>query len=166
MKYIKNNYDKDLLFKAKKGNLEVEFVFPCFTVFTDTGNVASTGVTEISESDYDLLLTGNSMFKSFVTKGIFTESKKDVTPKAADTMKAMQKENENLKKDLLKAQKEAEEATKKAQEAEEATKKAQEAAENVDSKDLKKLKEENKSLKKQLEDLAKQSKVETSTEGF
>lgn len=156
MKYIKNNSDKDLLFKAKKGNLEVDFVFSCFTVFTDTGNVASTGVTEISELDYDLLLTGNRMFKSFVDKGIFTESKKDVTPKAADTMIAMQKENEKLKKDLLRAQKEAEEATKK----------VKEAAENVDSKDLKKLKEENKSLKQQLEALAKQSKVETSTEGF
>lgn len=156
MKYIKNNADKDLLFKAKKGNLEVEFVFPCFTVFTDTGNVASTGVTEISEADYTLLLTENRMFKSFVEKGIFTESKKDVTPKAADTMKAMLKENEKLKKDLLKAQKEAEEAAKK----------AKEASENEGSENLKKLKEENKSLKKQLEALASQSKVETSTEGF
>lgn len=156
MKYIKNNSDKDLLFKTKKGNLEVEFVFPCFTVFTDTGNVASTGVTEISEADYNLLLTGNRMFKSFVEKGIFTESKKDVTPKAADTMKAMQKENEKLKKDLQKAKKEAEEAAKK----------AKEAVENGESEDLEKLKEENKSLKKQLEDLAAQSKTETSTEGF
>ena len=131
-------------------------MFPCFTVFTDTGNVASTGVTEISESDYDLLLTDNRMFKSFVTKGIFTESKKDVTPKAADTMKAMQKENEKLKKDLQKAKKEAEEAVKK----------AKEATENVESEGLEKLKEENKSLKKQLEALAKQSKTEASTEGF
>lgn len=156
MKYIKNNSDKDLLFKAKKGNLEVDFVFPCFTVFTDTGNVASTGVTEISESDYNLLLTSNRMFKSFVDKGIFTESKKDVTSKAADTMKAMQKENEKLKKDLLKAQKEVEEAVNK----------AKEAAGNGESEDLKELKKENESLKKQLEALAAQSKTETSTEGF
>lgn len=156
MKYIKNNSDKDLLFKAKKGNLEVEFVFPCFTVFTDTGNVASTGVTEISESDYNLLLTDNRMFKSFVDKGIFTESKKDVTPKAADTMKAMQKENEKLKKDLQKAKKEVEEAVNK----------AKEAAGNGESEDLKELKKENESLKKQLEALAAQSKTETSTEGF
>lgn len=156
MKYIKNNSDKDLLFKAKKGNLEVEFVFPCFTVFTDTGNVASTGVTEISEEDYNLLLADNRMFKSFVDKGIFTESKKDVTPKAADTMKAMQKENEKLKKDLLKAQKEAEEATKK----------AKETSRNGESENLKKLKEENKSLKELLEALAAQTKVETATEGF
>lgn len=156
MKYIKNNSDKDLLFKVKKGNLEVEFVFPCFTVFTDTGNVASTGVTEISEEDYNLLLADNRMFKSFVEKGIFTESKKDVTPKAADTMKAMQKENEELKKDLLKAQKEAKEATKK----------AKETSRNGESENLKKLKEENKSLKEQLEALAAQTKVETATEGF
>ena len=53
MLYIKNNVKYPLVFKITKNGKEEKIVFDCLRIFQDTGNIATTGVTPISEEDFD-----------------------------------------------------------------------------------------------------------------
>ena len=133
MLYIKNNVKYPLAFKIVKNGKEEKIVFDCLRIFQDTGNIATTGVTPISEEDFDELYK-IKVFKDHIDKGLLVKTKKGGATAVANKMDSLEKENAVLRKQL-------EEKTKEAS--------------NATSEELEKTKEENESLKKQLEALKK-----------
>ena len=153
MLYIKNNVKYPLAFKIVKNGKEEKIVFDCLRIFQDTGNIATTGVTPISEEDFDELYKVK-VFKDHIDKGLLVKTKKAGATAVADKMDSLEKENKVLKEQLAKKTKEASTAT---------------------NDELEKTKEENATLKKQLEALKKEKKKENKdkdkdkvdeTEGF
>lgn len=133
MLYIKNNVKYPLAFKITKNGKEEKIVFDCLRIFQDTGNIATTGVTPISEEDFDELYKVK-VFKDHIDKGLLVKTKKEGATSVANKMDSLEKENEVLRKQL-----------------EEKTKEASTAS----SEELEKIKDENKSLKARLEALKK-----------
>lgn len=153
MLYIKNNVKYPLAFNIVKNGKEEKIVFDCLRIFQDTGNIATTGVTPISEEDFDELYKVK-VFKDHIDKGLLVKTKKAGATAVADKMDSLEKENKVLKEQLAKKTKEASTAT---------------------NDELEKTKEENATLKKQLEALKKEKKKENKdkdkdkvdeTEGF
>lgn len=105
MKYIKNTLDYAVSFKLNQGGKEKKFIFDCFRIYTDTGNVATTGVTPIADEDYELLLKENAPFKKFIESGILVNSKKSEANSVAGKIDDLTKENETLKNELAEAKK-------------------------------------------------------------
>lgn len=138
MLYIKNNVKYPLAFKIMKNGKEEKIVFDCLRIFQDTGNIATTGVTPISEEDFDELYKVK-VFKDHVDKGLLVKTKEQGATTIANKMDSLEKENEVLRKQLEEKTKEASMAT---------------------NEELEKTKEENASLKKQLEALKKEKKKE------
>lgn len=152
MKYIKNTLNYSVKFKTIKDGKEQSFVFDCFRTYSDTGNVATTGITPIMESDYDYLYANVKVFKDFVDTGKLVNSKKAEANSVASKIDDLAKENEVLKQKLAEKTKEAS---------------------TGETEELKKAKSDNKakdleiaSLKKQLEAVKKKGKSEDETEGF
>lgn len=133
MLYIKNNVKYPLVFKITKNGKEEKIVFDCLRIFQDTGNIATTGVTPISEEDFDELYKVK-VFKDHIDKGLLVKTKKEGATSVANKMDSLEKENEVLRKQL-------EEKTKEVA--------------NATSEELEKTKKENASLKGQLEALKK-----------
>lgn len=106
MKYIKNKLDHSICFKVMRNNKEETFSFDCFRTYSDTGNVASTGVTPISESDYEYLYTNLKVFKNFVDTGKLVNTSKAEANSVAGKLADYAKENEALKKELAETKKE------------------------------------------------------------
>lgn len=106
MKYIKNKLDYAVTFKTQKNNREQAFTFDCFRVFTDTGNVATTGVTPIPEADFELLYANCRPFKDFVDSGKLVSTSKAEANSVAGKIDDLSKENEVLRKELAEAKKE------------------------------------------------------------
>lgn len=138
MIYVKNNMKYAVMFKAVKNNREVKFEFDCQRIYKDTGNIATTGVTPISEEDYKLLYETVKPFKNHIDKGYLEKTKTSGATSVANKMTALEKENETLKKQLEEKTKEASTAT---------------------SEENKKLADENASLKAQLEALKKEKET-------
>ena len=138
MLYIKNNVKYPLAFKIVKNGKEEKIVFDCLRIFQDTGNIATTGVTPISEEDFEELYKVK-VFKDHIDKGLLVKTKEQGATTVANKMDSLEKENEVLRKQLEEKTKEASMAT---------------------SEELEKTKEENASLKKQLEALKKEKKKE------
>ena len=134
MLYIKNNLKYAVAFKLSKDGKEKRFEFDCLRIFQDTGNIATTGVTPISEEDFDELYKNNKVFKDHIDKGYIEKTKEQGATTVANKMDSLEKENAVLRKQLEAKTKEASTAT---------------------SEELEKTKEENESLKKQLEALKK-----------
>ena len=132
MKYIKNKLDFSIKFAV--GNKT--FVFDCFRVYSDTGNVATTGVTPVEESVFNDLYANCKQFKAFLDSGKLALTTKDAANEVAGTIDSLQKENEKLKAALEEKKKEAALA---------------------ESEKTKKLEKENATLKEQLEALGKKS---------
>jgi len=107
MKYIKNTLNYAVQFKTIKEGKEQTFVFDCFRTYSDTGNVATTGITPIMENDYDYLYTNVKVFKDFVDTGKLVNSKKSEINSVASKIDDLSKENELLKKKLEEKTKEA-----------------------------------------------------------
>lgn len=105
MKYIKNTLDYAVSFKLNQGGKEKKFVFDCFRIYTDTGNIATTGVTPIADEDYELLLKENAPFKKFIESGILVNSKKSEANSVAGKIDDLTKENETLRNELKEARK-------------------------------------------------------------
>ena len=144
MKYVFNKGRYALSFAIKGKGQEKEVAFDRKRIYLDTGNVATSGITEVEDDIYEILLE-NKRFKKLIESGEFelTEaSKVEATEKVNEEL---EKENEELKKKLKKAEdkKEAEKAMK--------------------AKD-----DEINSLKAQLEALTKKGSADTDsdTEGF
>ena len=138
MKYIKNTLDYAVKFKADGK----EYEFDCFRTYSDTGNVATTGVTPIDEKDWEKL-SKIKVVSDFVKKGLLKETTKDEAQSVASEIDALSKENEVLKAQLEAKTKEAE------------ANGSEELAKAKDEAD--KLTKENESLKAQLEALKKKS---------
>lgn len=147
MKYVFNKGRYALSFTIKVNGQEKKVAFDRKRIYLDTGNVATSGITEVEDNIYEILLE-NKRFKKLIESGEFelTEaSKVEATEKVNEELK---KENEELKKKLEKAEK-----GKDKKETEKAMK----------AKD-----DEINSLKAQLEALTKKGSVDTDsdTEGF
>lgn len=147
MKYVFNKGRYALSFAIKVKGQEKKVAFDRKRIYLDTGNVATSGITEVEDDIYEILLE-NKRFKKLIESGEFelTEaSKVEVTEKANEELK---KENEELKKKLKKAEKgEDKKETEKAMKAKD---------------------DEINSLKAQLEALTKKGSADTDsdTEGF
>lgn len=139
MKYVKNNAPYSLAFSAGEGVAVRRFSFPTFRVYSDTGNVASTGVTELSDADYDFLCTNCAQFKKMVESGKFTLVSREEAIPNLGKVESLESENKQLKKQLAEAKKQV--------------------TASSDDKEAEKLRDENASLKAQLEALKKQSKA-------
>lgn len=107
MKYIKNNLDYAVTFSVTKDSREKKFVFDCFRQYSDTGNVVTTGVTDIAEEDYDFLYENCKQFKKFVDKGFLSITKESGALGMANKMDALEKENAKLRAELEAKTKEA-----------------------------------------------------------
>ena len=133
MKYIKNNLDYAVAFTVTKDSREKKFVFDCFRQYSDTGNVVTTGVTDIEEVDYNFLYKECKQFKKFIDKGFLSMTNESGALGVANKMDALEKENAKLRAELEAKTKEASTAT----------------SEEMDA-----VKAENEDLKAQLEALA------------
>lgn len=76
------------------------FSFPCFLQYKDTGNIVDTGVTDLSDDEYDALIANVPQFVDLIKKGIFVKTKKTGATQVADKINTLAKENSELKKQL------------------------------------------------------------------
>lgn len=137
MKYIKNTGRYAIAFPITKNNREVKIELDRRRLYTDTGNIATTGITPVEEEDLKELKK-IKRFNDMVEKGelsILEES--EVRTPDENKIKALEEKNKELEQKL----KEVENADVKKVEEE---KKA--------------LADENASLRAQLEKLAKSNK--------
>lgn len=106
MKYIKNKLDFSVCFKAERNGNEETFSFDCFRTYSDTGNIATTGVTPVTEEDFDFLYKNVKTFKAFVDSGKLVSTSKAEANSVAGKLNDYVKENEALKKELASVKKE------------------------------------------------------------
>lgn len=147
MKYVFNKGRYAQSFAITVNNREKKVAFDRRRIYLDTGNIATSGITEVEDNIYDLLLK-NKRFKALIdSKEFELIDEKELKASTPATDEALVKENKKLVK-------EAKEAVK-----------AKEAAEaQLSAKD-----DEINTLKAQLEALTKkESKTEADkeTEGF
>ena len=126
MKYVFNKGRYAVAFDVQYKGLPRSFTFDRRRVYLDTGNIATTGITEVEDEVYELLLK-NARFKELIDSKEFelVDSPK-IKDSADDALKA---ENEKLKQELAEAKKKDNSKTSKeeikAKEAEIASLKAQ-----------------------------------------
>ena len=155
MKYIKNNLDYAVSFSVMDGTKERKFEFDCHRIYSDTGNVATTGVTAMEDADLDYLYKNCKQFKSFFDRGDLSKTSKEGANAVANKVDELTRENKKLKEQLAQKQKEA-------------------SGEKTAELEAKNKEQANKisDLKKQLEALKKEKKVDKAddkadeTEGF
>lgn len=142
MVYIKNSGRYALAFTVVVNGFEKKISLDKQRYYQDTGNLATSGITPISDEDYKLL-KANARFNTLVKAGDLTVTDKiEITTTEAKVV-SLEKENAELK---AKLGKETSTETKK---------------------ELKAKDKEIASLKAQLEALSKSAKEETAeTEGF
>ena len=107
MKYIKNNLDYAVSFSVMDGAKEKKFEFDCLRIYSDTGNVATTGVTAMEDADFDYLYKNCKQFKAFFDKGDLSKTSKEGANAVANKVDELTRENEKLKEQLTQKQKEA-----------------------------------------------------------
>ena len=140
MKYFKNNKSYALSFRKGEG-VNGELVdFDCLRVYVDTGNIATTGITQISEEDLEELKKNKMFLRALKDRELEEVDEKEVRSDA-DKVKAKDNEIKELKEKLKQA-----EGGKAVEELEKA------------KKDNKAKDDEIKSLKAQLEGLKKGKK--------
>lgn len=141
MKYILNTGRYALSFEIEKGGLKKTIVLDRRRLYTDTGNVATTGVTAIEDDDYKLLSELEIFKKRFADKSCALSliDEEQAMGKPDPQASEFAKENKKLKEELKKAKEEAKKAG--------------------DTEAMKKLADENASLKAQLEALTKKNEA-------
>lgn len=107
MKYIKNNLDYAVSFSVMDGAKERKFEFDCRRIYSDTGNVATTGVTAMEDADFDYLYKNCRQFKAFFDRGDLSKTSKEGANAVANKVDELTRENEKLKEQLAQKQKEA-----------------------------------------------------------
>lgn len=139
MIYIKNSGRYALAFTVMKNGFETKIVLDKQRFYLDTGNVATSGITTISEEDFELLKE-NSRFAILLKAGdLEVTDKIEVTTPELKVL-SLEKENAELKAKLEKG------------------------SEKESKKEIKEKDKEIASLKAQLEALSKKNIEET--EGF
>lgn len=146
MKYILNTGRYAMSFEIEKNGLKKNIVLDRRRLYTDTGNVATTGVTAIEDEDYKLLSELEVFKKRFADKsfGLSEISEEQAMGKPDPQASKLAEENKKLreeKKALEKAMKES-----------------------ADVKVMKDLSDENAKLKAQLEALTKGKKEKPATD--
>lgn len=132
MKYVKNEGRYDLAYTYSKGAQKQKIEFIKRRVYMDTGNIATTGITDVDDEIFEKLHENKAFKKALANKVLeIVEAPKTVEDRAA----ALAEENEKLKAEL------------------EAAKKAAPVAET--SEDVEAIKKENADMKAKLEALAK-----------
>lgn len=144
MKYVQNNGRYAVAFELTKNGRPFKLVLDRKRIYMDTGNIATTGITEVDDDTYKLL-SDNKRFKQMLeTKEMeLTEASKIET--AETKVKALEEENKKLKAQVASSGK------------------------NKDSEKTKALEEENNRLKAQLEALGKKKTAKAEkdeAEGF
>lgn len=144
MKYILNEgrYARAFIIEKANGNLkrEVKIELDRRRRYTDTGNIATTGITAIEDEDYEILEKNEAFAKMLKDKksGITLVDESMVTGEVDKRASELAEENKELKKQLAEAKKQAEK--------------------NEDAEAVQKIKDENAKLKAQLESLNKKGK--------
>ena len=140
MKYFKNNKSYALAFRKGDGVNGELFEFDCLRVYTDTGNIATTGITAIEDEDFELLKKNKAFAQMFEKKGsgLSLVDESQVTGEVDKRASELAEENKELKRQLAEAKKQAEG--------------------NEDVEAVQKIKDENAKLKAQLENLTKGKK--------
>lgn len=143
MKYILNTGRYALSFEITKGGLSKTIVLDRRRLYTDTGNVATTGITAIEDEDYELLKKLPIFKKRFEDKtcGLSEIDEEQAMGKPDPQASKLAEENKKLKAELKKAKEEAKNAG--------------------DVEAMNKLADENATLKAQLEALTKQNEAPT-----
>lgn len=141
MKYIQNTGRYALSFEIEKKGLKKTIVLDRRRLYTDTGNVATTGITAIEDEDYELLQKLEIFKKRFADEscGLSEIDEEKAMGKPDPQASKLAEENKKLKEELKKAKEEAKKAG------------------NADA--VKALEDENASLKAQLEALTKQNEA-------
>jgi hypothetical protein len=103
MKYFKNTNTYALAFRKGEGTNGELVEFDCLRVYRDTGNIATTGITQVSDEDYEELKK-NKMFLRAVKDGELVEVDEKEVKTDADKVKAKDKEIAELKAKLKKAE--------------------------------------------------------------
>ena len=142
MKYILNAGRNAISFEITKGGLKKTIVLDRRRLYTDTGNVATTGITAIEDEDYEILKELPVFKKRFEDKSFALS--------LVDEEQAMGKPDPQASK--------LAEENKKLKEEKKALEKA--VKESKDAKVMKDLADENASLKAQLEALKKAKDTE------
>lgn len=145
--YIKNNrkYAVSYVLTAENG-LERTIKFPCFLQYRDTGNVYSTGITEVTKEDFEELKKGR-MFQEALENGWLVETDEGAINASEKSANALAEENASLKEKIAKLE-------------------AEGGVDNSEAEEkAKALAEENASLKAELEAL-KANKTESNGETF
>ena len=139
MKYILNEgrYAQAFIIEKKNGELtrEVKIELDRRRRYTDTGNIATTGITAIEDEDFELLKKNKAFAQMFEKEGsgLSLVDESMVTGTADKRASELEEENKKLREELAQAKKQSEE--------------------NEDAKAVKKIKDENAKLKAQLESL-------------
>lgn len=140
MKYILNTGRYALSFEIEKGGLKKTIVLDRRRLYTDTGNVATTGITAIEDEDYELLKKLPIFKKRFADEscGLSEIDEERAMGKSDPQANEVIKENKELKKKIKELEK---------------------AQGNPDAKAMKDLEKENATLKAQLEALTKKNEA-------
>lgn len=111
MKYIQNNGRTSVTFSITLNNRAVKFELDRRRIYRDTGNIATSGLTEVSDEVYDELCKSKS-FNSLIEKGTLeiVDEKIVKADTKASADKELIKENKKLEKEAEKAMKAKEEA--------------------------------------------------------
>lgn len=104
MKYVLNEGRYALAFLIKEGALERKVSFDKKRIYLDTGNVATSGITEIDDKTYKALLENKRFKKLIDSKELsLVDPKKLLNSDSVNEV--LKKENEELKAKLEQAQK-------------------------------------------------------------
>lgn len=111
MKYIQNNGRTSVTFSITLNNKTVKLELDRRRLYRDTGNIATAGLTEVSDEAYDALCKSKS-FNSLIEEGTLEiVDEKTVKADIKDSAdKELIKENKKLEKEAEKAVKAKEEA--------------------------------------------------------
>lgn len=143
MRYIQNTGRYALSFDIVKGGLKKTIILDRRRLYTDTGNVATTGVTAIEDDDYKLLTALPIFKKRFEDKSLGLSEISEEQAMGNPDPQASKLAEENKK--LTEENKKLEEAVKKSK----------------DAKAMKALADERDTLKAQLEALKKANNTDT-----
>ena len=150
MKYILNTgrYARGFTIEKPNGKLkrEIKIILNRRRLYTDTGNVATTGITAISDEDFELLQKNEAFAQMFKdeSNGLTLVDESMVTGETDKRASELEEENRKLREELAKAKKKSDK--------------------NEDAEAVQKIKDENDKLKAQLESLTEDKKVDAEAE--
>lgn len=104
MKYVLNEGRYALAFVIKEGALERKVAFDKKRIYLDTGNVATSGITQVDDKTYKALLE-NKRFKKLIESNELSLVDPKKLLNSDSVNEVLKKENEELKAKLEQAQK-------------------------------------------------------------